>query len=195
MHAYEMERLLKKVEKTNDKELLYLIKKLIQEKEQLENLVNKDSLTGLSNRRVLNNIKNYSAAVMCDIDDYKRVNDSFGHIMGDSVIKTVSGVIKKNVREKDYVCRYGGDEFLIIFIDCPESIVYARVETIRKSAESNIILPNGEKISMSFGVAINEDSKALTDLIKKADKALYESKENGKNKITVFEEKPKEKKL
>ena len=195
MHAYEMERLLKKVEKTNDKELLYLIKKLIQEKEQLEKLVNKDSLTGLNNRRGLNTIKNYTAAVMCDIDDYKHVNDSFGHIMGDSVIKIVSSVIKRNIREKDYVCRYGGDEFLIVFIDCPTNIVYNRVETIRKCAESSIILPNNEKISMSFGIAINENSKTITDLIQKADKALYESKENGKNKITVFEEKNKEKKL
>ena len=186
MHAYEVERLLRKIENIDDKELLYLIKKVIKEKEQLEKLVNKDSLTGLNNRRVLRNIKDFSAAVMCDIDNYKHVNDSFGHAMGDSVIKVLSDVIKSNVREKDYVCRYGGDEFLIIFVDCPENIVYNRVETIRRSVESSITFPNNEKVSMSFGIAINENSKNINELIQKADTALYESKEHGKNQITKY---------
>ena len=186
MHAYEMERLLKKAEKTEDEELLYLIKKLIKERDYLNNLVNKDALTGLNNRRVLKNIKNFSAAVMCDIDNYKHVNDSFGHTTGDSIIKILSSIIKRNIREKDYVCRYGGDEFLIVFIDCPEDIVHKRIEVIRQIAESSIQLPNNEKITMSFGIAFNEDSKNLAELINKADVALYQSKENGKNKITDF---------
>ena len=186
MQKYEIEKLIKKVEKVNDYELLYFVKKLIRERNYLNELVNKDTLTGLNNRRVLGDIKDCSAVVMCDIDDYKQVNDLYGHSIGDSVIKSIGNILKLNVRESDCVCRYGGDEFLIVFIDCPEHIIYKRIETIRKIAESSLMLSNGEKITMSFGIAINNDDN-LEDLINKADIALYESKENGKNRVKKYE--------
>ena len=186
MQKYEIDKLLKKAEKTNDYELLYIIKKLVRERNYLKELVNKDTLTGLNNRRVLGDIKDCSAVVMCDIDDYKQVNDLYGHSIGDSVIKSIGRILKLNVRENDCVCRYGGDEFLIVFIDCPEHVIYKRIETIRKLAESSLMLSNGEKITMSFGIAINNDDN-LEDLINKADIALYESKENGKNRVKKYE--------
>ena len=186
MQKYEIEKLIKKVEKINDYELLYFVKKLIRERNYLNELVNTDTLTGLNNRRVLGDIKDCSAVVMCDIDDYKQVNDLYGHSIGDSVIKSIGNILKLNVRESDCVCRYGGDEFLIVFIDCPEHIIYKRIETIRKIAESSLLLSNGEKITMSFGIAINSGND-LEDLINKADIALYQSKESGKNRIKKYE--------
>ena len=186
MQNYEIEKLIEKVKKTNDYELIYLMKKLIRERDYLNELVNKDSLTGLNNRRVLKNIKEYTAVVMCDIDDYKKVNDIYGHSIGDTVIKSVGNILKLSVRDEDFVCRYGGDEFIIVFVNCREDIVYDRVENIRKNVESRLILSNGERITMSFGIAIN-DKDDLEELIKKADIALYSSKNNGKNQIKKYE--------
>lgn len=185
MQKHEIDRLIKKVECTSDYELLYLVQKLIRERNYLNKIVNRDTLTGLNNRRILGDIKDYSAAVMCDIDDYKHVNDLYGHSIGDSVIKTVGQILKSNVRDTDYVCRYGGDEFLIIFKDCEEHIVQKRIENIRKIAESSLVLSNGDKITMSFGIAMN-NGDTLGDLIDKADQALYESKENGKNQVSEY---------
>ena len=166
--------------------MLFCIKKLIRERDYLYDLVNKDTLTGLNNRRILKDIKNYSAVVMCDIADYKQVNDLYGHSIGDSVIKSVSYMLKSFIKESDYICRYGGDEFLIVFVDSNENIVKERIKSMRELVESNLILTNGEKITISLGFVMNEGSDSLTELIDKADIALYESKEKGKNQITKY---------
>lgn len=123
----------------------------------LSDMAHKDSLTGLYNRRILAYIHNYSAIVICDIDDYKRVNDIYGHDVGDDIIKRVSSIIRNNIREKDYICRYGGDEFLIAFVDCPYNIAQKRIESIRKKAEAEILLPDNKNITMSFGIAVNRN--------------------------------------
>ena len=103
MQKYEIDRLISKAERTGDEELLSLVKKLIGEKNYLNKLVNRDTLTGLNNRRILSDIKDYSAVVMCDLDDYKQVNDLYGHTIGDSIIKTVSKILKSNVRKDDCI--------------------------------------------------------------------------------------------
>lgn len=185
MQKYEIDKLLKKVNQTGDYELIYYVTKLIHERDYLNELANKDTLTGLKNRRALCDIKNYSAVVMCDIDNYKYVNDLYGHPIGDTIIKNVSQILQSTVSEKDSVYRYGGDEFLIVFSDCPEHIVYKRLEAIRKIVESRLVLSNGEKITMSFGLVMN-NGETLGDSIEKADIALYQSKEQGKNQITKY---------
>lgn len=190
MKNYEIRKLLNKIKNIEDKETLYLINKLIRERNYLMDIAYKDSLTGLNNRRSLNSIDKYSAVVMCDIDDYKQVNDLYGHIAGDSIIKIISDIIKTNIRKKDYACRYGGDEFLIAFVDGTEDYVYEQVDKIRKQAESSVILPDEDSITMSFGIVINR-GKDLVELIEQADAALYESKEKGKNQITLYKSKKK----
>lgn len=185
MQKYEIDKLLKKVNQIGDCELIYYVRKLIHERDYLTELANKDDLTGLKNRRALSDIKSYSAVAMCDIDDYKYVNDIYGHPIGDVIIKNVGQILQNSVGEKDSVYRYGGDEFLIVFHDCPEHIVCDRLETIRKIVESRLMLSNGEKITLSFGLVIN-DGKTLGDSIEKADIALYQSKEQGKNQITKY---------
>ncbi|MBR4619174.1 MAG: GGDEF domain-containing protein [Bacilli bacterium] len=187
-----IKRLLKKLENIDDKELVLLIKKLIEERNYLSEIANIDTLTGLNNRRILKRIRECSAVVMCDIDDFKQVNDNYGHDTGDMVIKAVTQVIKKNTRAKDYVCRFGGDEFFIAFVSCPESVICNRIETIRQQlCEMKLLPDNGYNVTISVGFVINSNFENIDELIKKADKALYESKKNGRNMVTKYTNKNK----
>ena len=181
-------RILEKLEKVEDKELVLLVKKLIDERNYLSEIANIDTLTGLNNRRILERIRECSGVVMCDIDDFKKVNDTYGHDIGDTVIKRVTEIIKENTRSKDYVCRFGGDEFFIGFVECPENIIDERIEKIRREVSNDRLLTKlKDKVTISFGFVINYNLEDLDSLIKKADKALYESKKNGRNKITKYE--------
>ena len=182
-------RILEKLEKVEDKELVLLVKKLIDERNYLSEIANIDTLTGLNNRRILERIRECSGVVMCDIDDFKKVNDTYGHDIGDTVIKRVTEIIKENTRSKDYVCRFGGDEFFIGFVECPEKIIDERIEKIRREVSNDRLLTKlKDKVTISFGFVINYNLEDLDSLIKKADKALYESKKNGRNKITKYEQ-------
>ncbi|MBP3840721.1 MAG: GGDEF domain-containing protein [Bacilli bacterium] len=182
-------RILEKLEKVEDKELVLLVKKLIDERNYLSEIANIDTLTGLNNRRILERIRECSGVVMCDIDDFKKVNDTYGHDIGDTVIKRVTEIIKENTRSKDYVCRFGGDEFFIGFVECPENIIDERIEKIRREVSNDRLLTKlKDKVTISFGFVINYNLEDLDSLIKKADKALYESKKNGRNKITKYEQ-------
>lgn len=182
-------RILEKLEKVEDKELVLLVKKLIDERNYLSEIANIDTLTGLNNRRILERIRECSGVVMCDIDDFKKVNDTYGHDIGDTVIKRVTEIIKENTRSKDYVCRFGGDEFFIGFVECPENIIDERIEKIRIEVSNDRLLTKlKDKVTISFGFVINYNLEDLDSLIKKADKALYESKKNGRNKITKYEQ-------
>ena len=92
MQKYEIEKLLNIVNQIGDSELTYYVRKLVRERNYLNELANKDSLTGLKNRRALSNINDYSAVVMCDIDDYKLINDLYGHSVGDIIIKNIGNI-------------------------------------------------------------------------------------------------------
>lgn len=179
--------ILEKIDKVEDKELVYLVKKLIQERNYLSEIANIDTLTGLNNRRILPRIRECSAAVMCDIDDFKHINDTYGHNVGDLVLKIVTETIRKNTRVNDYVCRLGGDEFLIAFVGCSEDVINRRIECIREELSNRMTELNlGENITLSVGVVINSNLENIDELIKKADKALYESKKGGRNKVTRY---------
>lgn len=182
-----IDELEERIEKIEDKRTLELIKRLLLERNYLAEVANIDHLTGLNNRRILGRIRECSAVVMCDIDDFKTVNDSYGHSIGDHVIQVVARIIKSDVRETDYVCRFGGDEFFIAFVNCPEEVVLRRLEEIREAANNSQILPDNEKnVTMSFGFSFCDELTDLDDLIEQADLALYESKSNGKNQITQY---------
>lgn len=185
-------RILEKLEKINDPELTTMVKKLIDERNNLSTIANIDVLTGLNNRRILDEIRECSGVVMCDIDDFKKVNDTYGHDVGDIVIKRITEIIKENTRDKDYVCRFGGDEFFIGFVECPEQIIDQRIKKIREAVLHDKALTHfKDKVTISFGFAFNYNLEDLDSLIKKADEALYESKKNGKNKVTKY--KPRKK--
>lgn len=128
------------------------------------------------------------SVIMGDIDFFKKINDKFGHPAGDYVIKTVAQLIMKAVRKTDVVCRYGGEEFLIILpaSDLEGSAIAA--EKVRTSIESHPFEFEGTKhsVRMSFGVAqLMVGAEEGKDVIARADAALYSSKQNGRNQVSL----------
>lgn len=180
-----IETIIHKLDTIHDVELRKLILRLIDEREYLATTIKIDPLTGLYNRRILDHIRRCDAAVMIDIDNFKTINDTFGHDMGDTVIQRVAQLLKLNTRISDYVCRMGGDEFLILFTDCDESIVRLRVEKISKQVTETITLPN-VPVTLSVGIATTDETTKVEEMITLADQALYDSKNNGKNRTTFY---------
>ncbi|WP_207635476.1 GGDEF domain-containing protein [Caloramator australicus] len=155
-----------------------------------------DPLTGLYNRKVLdkeidNLIKqnvNFSIVIF-DLDDFKKVNDTYGHLAGDQVLKEFANVIKKVIRKTDIACRFGGEEILIILKGLSKEQAYIIAERIREKFEESNIIINGNSINVtvSGGIAsYPEDANNIKELLNKADAALYiEGKSKGKNKIAI----------
>lgn len=157
----------------------------------------KDELTGLYNRKFLKKIKSRIDnndkfyVIGCDIDFFKKVNDSYGHSTGDIVLKTFAktlhGMFKK---DDDFVVRYGGEEFFIfskVTPDYTEDIVYNRVEETRKKIEELEILSTDNrliKITVSFGISYNF-SLSLDKMIEDGDAKLYQAKSEGRNKVVI----------
>ncbi len=129
-----------------------------------------------------------SCLVMLDIDHFKNVNDNYGHMVGDEVIRHISGLIRSHVRETDVSGRYGGEEFAILLADT--NIVNAQVfaERLRKEVESSVVKYNDidVKYTISIGLAeVDSSIKNYEAWIECADSALYRSKETGRNKISL----------
>lgn len=171
----------------SDIELKGLIKILIDERNALLKLVNHDELTKINNRRILNDSINYDIVVMCDIDNFKEVNDKFGHTLGDKVLVLISKMLDSVTRGDDFVCRYGGDEFALVLNKCSIDDAIRKLEFI-KNKVVRVMNELDLNITVSFGLTEYESGKALTAAIKEADQALYYSKRSGKNMITAFKE-------
>jgi diguanylate cyclase len=169
---------------------------------QAEAVVLKDPLTGTGNRRCFDitiekaileskQKKTPLSLVMCDIDHFKRVNDAFGHQVGDEIIKMFARVIEAGVREEDTVIRYGGEEFAIILPMTDQDAAKTIAERVRKQFESKklTIRETNQKIGQltaSFGVAqyrVGDDSETL---VQRADAKLYDAKSAGRNRVAAF---------
>ncbi len=167
-----------------------------EEKEELFKKAIKDELTQLYNRYYLEHegkkeierARRYKyplSLIILDLDNFKQINDRFGHTQGDRVLRKFARIIMSNIRRSDIAVRYGGEEFIILLpythIEDAEKIA----ERIRKTFESTKFRFDHEiaSITVSGGVATIEDGEDLFDLIDKADKALYYAKKEGKNKI------------
>ncbi|HCW54630.1 MAG TPA: GGDEF domain-containing protein [Clostridium sp.] len=128
------------------------------------------------------------AIIMIDIDDFKKVNDTYGHQFGDKVLKTFADIILRNVSKKDIVARYGGEEIIICINNYNyKEDVYNNIEKIRRELEETRIVDNNNSINItgSFGIAFfPADGQDVSNLIKCADELLYMSKKNGKNTIS-----------
>lgn len=157
-----------------------------------------DELTGLPNRRYLekhlesvmlkNKQLNIPVGVACfDIDFFKSVNDNYGHDVGDNLLKLVSSVFIKAVRDNDIIVRSGGEEFIGVFEGISEKALNNLLERIRILIEKSSILVNGENLSatISIGGAILKNEDNSDSIIKKADNALYKAKETGRNKVVI----------
>jgi diguanylate cyclase (GGDEF)-like protein len=130
------------------------------------------------------------AVVIADVDDFKRINDTYGHLSGDIVLKAIVRGMISGTREYDIAGRYGGEEFLIIMPEIDKQTTVDVAERMRRNIEDyEIELMSGEKVTVtaSFGIAsFDEDGNSPEDLLVKADERLYKAKRQGKNRV-VFE--------
>ena len=157
-----------------------------------------DGLTGLLNkssmmreiRKSMTNAPENGILVMLDVDDFKRINDSYGHVVGDFVISGIARCLNSSFRNSDIIGRFGGDEF-VVFMPFTHDVVIAqsRVKKVLSLMAETIELPNeNDKVTGSFGIAVcSEFGDTYDDLFRKADYALYQAKSGGKNQFSVYE--------
>ncbi len=159
---------------------------------QFEDLAKTDQLTGLLNRMgirdaLYNGLKDWNlrrkpfSLVIIDIDYFKKINDTYGHDVGDTILQAAAERFKSNVRQSDYLARWGGEEFVLVCPDTTLSQAQHVAETLRSRLESEEVHP-GIHITASFGVATLAQSN-LDPLFKSADEALYDAKYQGRNRV------------
>lgn len=162
---------------------------------QLEEKTLRDKLTNAYNReffennykRLIDTYKNedkFFALTMIDIDDFKKVNDTFGHDIGDKVLINLVSKIEKTLRSDDVLIRWGGEEFIILLKVSSKVALELVLEKLRNTIE-NSKFKNLPKITCSFGGTLYENDENITETIKRADMALYTAKANGKNRIEI----------
>lgn len=163
----------------------------------LEKSANIDALTGLRNRRSIDEYIERAiylaksegsdfSILMCDLDNFKRVNDTYGHDCGDKILKNTANLIKSEIRPDDAVFRWGGEEILIV-IKGGAYIAKAVAERCRKSIEESVIDYNSQEVgvTITIGGASYYQGATQDDLVGRADKNLYTGKENGKNQVVM----------
>ena len=127
--------------------------------------------------------------MMIDVDNFKNINDTYGHLIGDKVLSSVAEVIKSSIRKGDIVGRYGGEEFIVI-IKAEDREYYKVAERIRRNVEGINLksdFGNSIKVTSSIGISrMDAKEKTLQQIISMSDKALYEAKNTGKNKVVVY---------
>ncbi len=168
--------------------------------EEKERQARVDITTGIYNRRglvelgkrELDRAHRYErplAALMIDIDDFKKVNDTHGHPMGDLVLKELAGILDENIRTIDVLGRYGGEEFVILLPETTPESAFEISERLREKVSTHLFTPEDLKlhITISIGLAFSTgDNNGLNDLIKRADDAMYMSKGAGKNQTSLY---------
>ncbi len=165
--------------------------------EQIEKLATTDSLTGIYNRfQIMKLLKaeierakrynKYFSIILFDIDDFKKINDTFGHQKGDYVLKKVAFVFRKNLRKTDFFGRFGGEEFIIIAPETRKEDAKKIAEKLRKILE-NLSFDDIEQVTASFGITEYSEEKDINTLLKEADEALYKAKKCGKNCVYIYE--------
>jgi len=164
---------------------------------KVKEMASTDALTGLLNRRafdteiinLINNHKNMShCLLMLDLDHFKKVNDTFGHIVGDKVIRYTAKLLKKHSSDHHHPARYGGEEMTVIMPKTKLAEALQIAETIRKSLSTSQLKPKGSDnsigtITVSIGVTTLKADDDISSFISRADNALYEAKETGRNRV------------
>jgi diguanylate cyclase (GGDEF)-like protein len=168
-------------------------------REQIQNLADTDDLTGIWNKRYfrrhlpqeIERARVYSlplSLLMFDVDDFKEINDSLGHTIGDVVLSELCGAVRETLRPPDLFARFGGDEFALILPHTDLGGACAVAQRILNEVRA-LTIPTDEegsvRCSISLGVANYESGDGATDLIRRADERLYESKRSGKNRYTA----------
>jgi diguanylate cyclase (GGDEF)-like protein len=167
-----------------------------------ERRAHRDPLTDLPNRRqlnqdldstlgALNGNKRSAVVAMVDIDHFKRFNDQFGHRVGDITLQRVASVLRSAMRDEDLVYRYGGEEFVLVFMDAGPAEAMMLAERVRVAVEKTQLTGEGHEpvgpVTISLGLALlPEHGEEVSELIELADVAMYESKSHGRNRTTMW---------
>ena len=168
---------------------------------KMEKLATTDGLTGLNNHRTFQEImareleraRRYSrplSLLLTDIDHFKSFNDTYGHPVGDLVLREIAGCIRNAVRINDFPARYGGEEFAVVLPETPEQGAFVIAERIRQMVEAKVVDsgPNKLRVTISIGcVTFPSFGQTQQELIDFADKALYTSKKTGRNRVTMYD--------
>ena len=167
---------------------------------RLEDMATTDALSSLPNRRsgeilfeqAMHNAKRFKqplSAVVVDLDQFKSINDTRGHLAGDVVIQKVSALLREVVRQSDIVARWGGEEFLVLMSGCPPKEALQWSEKMRVRIETHdFALQPAETITASFGVASLRENDSREELFARADAALYAAKSQGRNRVVAADD-------
>lgn len=164
--------------------------------DKLEMMATSDQLTQLPNRQafdvvvhgLLQDARRHDEAmslVLLDIDDFKQINDQYGHSSGDAVIRTIADVLRDNLRESDFICRWGGEEFLLMLKNCDRDHAITLCEKLRIAIEAIDMNFDGQhpRITASIGISLWKPPEKIGALIERADRALYQAKASGRNRV------------
>ena len=196
LKPFELEQFMLAIKKVSNK--------LTDEKERnrlISEKIHYDFLTKLYNRRYFNEVANNYfkssmrkkeslCVIMIDIDNFKKINDIYGHLVGDEVLKELSSKMKQSVRSSDILARFGGEEFVILLPDTEQSGAVELAEKLRKEAHDIKIETKSKGVitfTISLGISClkhNEDS-SIEDILKRADTALYDAKFSGKDRVKI----------
>jgi two-component system cell cycle response regulator len=187
--------------------ILMLEDKLVDARESMRFKATHDALTGLSDRGsileqfesalgVSHRRQNPTSVLMCDIDHFKLINDSYGHLVGDEVLRQVSDRLVSSVRPSDSVGRYGGEEFLIVLQGCDRDRLQKRAEQIRQSIGAAVFLTQAGPLSVSISIGANTIDPwnavlPIESLLADTDAALYRAKAAGRNCVNYVQPEPK----
>lgn len=176
------------------------IQDLEKQLEEMSELVREDQLTGSLNRRGLDDVfeREFARAerrssplciALLDLDDFKRLNDTYGHTTGDEALIHLVRVVKDTLRTMDVIGRFGGEEFLIVLPDTPLEEATQTITRVQRELTKRIFMHNNEKLLITFsaGVALRKTGEEQSLLIKRADDALYQAKRAGKNRVVTAE--------
>lgn len=177
--------------KEYQEELSEINSMLIHKNREYENRASFDSLTGLYNRykfselyvstyRTMLQRENKLSLILLDIDHFKRINDTYGHNIGDSVLKRITQTLKENIRNIDIACRWGGEEFLLLLPTATLQSAISIANKIRENIHTIEIEPAGG-VTISCGVSEVRIGEEMEEVVERADRALYLAKNSGRN--------------
>ncbi|CUI04964.1 Putative diheme cytochrome c-553 [Janthinobacterium sp. CG23_2] len=166
--------------------------------QHMSELVREDQLTGSLNRRGLDDVFERETArsdrrgtplciAMLDLDDFKRLNDTYGHQAGDAALKHLVKIVKETIRSMDVIARFGGEEFLILLPETSVEAASLTMTRLQRDLTKHFFLHDNEKVLITFsaGVALRAPNEDQASLVRRADKAMYQAKQTGKNRVVV----------
>jgi diguanylate cyclase (GGDEF)-like protein len=178
-----------------DRESAY--EKLRQRELDIRELMLTDPLTGVANRRHLDEqlalelarrerYQQPLSVIMTDIDWFKRVNDTYGHAVGDTVLTAFATELSKNIRASDFLARYGGEEFIVLLPNTASEEAVSFAERLREAIKHLCFKGLELNLTASFGVILVKPNESMAQVVARADKAMYQSKSHGKDRVTLF---------